>query len=100
MREGFHGELAQVGSTLITMAKAAREAMRQASIALLTADNTLAKQVTVRDAEIDVLSRVLEDRVYDLVARQQPVARLQMVMSAVQVAADLERMGALAAHVA
>jgi len=37
MRDDFHHELARVGSSLVTMAKAVREAMRQASTALLTA---------------------------------------------------------------
>lgn len=101
MRDDFHHELARVGSSLVTMAKAVREAMRQASTALLTADHTLAQQVTVRDAEIDVLGRVVDDRVFDLIARHQPVAEeLRMALTALQAAADLERMGDLAAHVA
>ena len=101
MRQDFHDELARVSSSLVTMAKAVREAMRQASTALLAADHTLAQQVTVRDAEIDVLYRVVDDRVFDLIARRQPVAdELRVALSALQAAADLERMGDLAAHVA
>ncbi|MFI5889615.1 phosphate signaling complex protein PhoU [Actinoplanes sp. NPDC051513] len=101
MRQDFHDELARVSSSLVTMAKAVREAMRQASAALLAADHTLAQQVTVRDAEIDVLYRVVDDRVFDLIARRQPVAdELRVALSALQAAADLERMGDLAAHVA
>jgi phosphate transport system protein len=101
MREDFQTELDRVGSTLVTMAKAVRETMRQASNALLTPDHTLARQVTVRDAEIDVLYRVAEDRAYDLVARQQPIADdLRKAVTSIQVAADLRRMGGLAVHVA
>ena len=101
MREDFQAELDRVNSTLVTMAKAVRETMRQASNALLTADHTVARQVTVRDAEIDVLYRVAEDRAYDLVARQQPIADdLRKVLASLQVAADLRRMGGLAVHVA
>ncbi|WP_433364069.1 phosphate signaling complex protein PhoU [Actinoplanes sp. CA-142083] len=101
MRGDFHDELARVSSSLVTMAKAVREAMRQASAALLAADHTLAQQVTVRDAEIDVLYRVVDDRVFDLIARHQPVAdELRVALTALQAAADLERMGDLAAHVA
>jgi phosphate transport system protein len=86
---------------LITMAKAVRVAMRQAGTALLAADHTMAQQVTVRDAEIDVLYRVVEDRVYDLFADRQPSAGdLRTAMTALQVAADLQRMGDLAVHVA
>src|SRR3954447_24842065 len=97
----FSDALARVSSSLVTMAKAVREAMRQASAALLTANPTLAQQVTVRDAEIDVLYRVVDDRVFDLIVRRQPVAgELRTALTALQAAADLERMGDLAAHVA
>ena len=101
MRAEFQDDLGRVGGVLVTMAKAVRETMRQASAALLTADHTLAQQVTERDAEIHVLHRVVEDRVYDLVAGHRPIdGDLRIVMTALQVAADLERMGDLAAHVA
>jgi phosphate transport system protein len=94
-------ELARIIGTLVTMARAAREAMRQAGAALLAADHTLATQVTVRDAEIDVLYRVVDDRVVDFVARRRPVGEdLRKALTTLQVAADLERMGDLAVHVA
>jgi phosphate transport system protein len=97
----FPPELARVNNTLVTMARAVREAMRQAGAALLAGDPTLAGQVTVRDAEIDVLYRVVDDRVFDIVARLQPVAGdVRMLLAMLQVAADLQRMGDLAAHVA
>jgi phosphate transport system protein len=99
MHDGFRGELAPVGSTLVTMARAAREAMRQAGAALLASDSTLAQLVTMRDAEIDVLSRVLEDRVYDLVSHQKP-DDVRQLMTALRLGAHLERMGDLAVHVA
>jgi phosphate transport system protein len=101
MREDFPDDFTRVRSSLVIMAKAVREAMRQASAALLAADQNLAHGVTVRDAEIDVLYRVVEDRVYDLVARRRPVGGdLRVVMTALQVASDLDRMGELAVHVA
>src|SRR5438045_3474075 len=97
----FQDALARVTSSLVTMAKAVREAMRQASAALLAANPTLAQQVTVRAAEIEVLYRVVDDRVFDLIVRRQPVAEeLHTALTALQAGADLERMGALAAHVA
>ncbi|MFG1604946.1 phosphate signaling complex protein PhoU [Actinoplanes sp. NPDC049265] len=101
MRADLHDEFAAVSSSLVTMAKAVREAMRQAGVALLTADPTLATQVTLRDAEIDVLHRVVDDRVYELVALRRPVdTDLRMALTAFQVAADLDRMGDLAVHIA
>jgi phosphate transport system protein len=100
MGEDFQDALARVTSSLVTMAKAVREAMRQASAALLAANPSIAQQVTVRAAEIEVLYRVVDDRVFDLILRQPVADELRTALTALQAAADLERMGALAAHVA
>ncbi|GAA2623754.1 phosphate signaling complex PhoU family protein [Paractinoplanes durhamensis] len=100
MREKFHDELTPITSCLITMAKAVREAMRQASAALLTADYTLAQQVAVSDAEVDVLGRVVGDRVFHLIGRHPGGDDLRSALTALQAAADLERMGDLAVLVA
>jgi phosphate transport system protein len=101
MREEFRADLAQVGRTLVVMAEAVRAAMSRANDALLKADPTDAEQVIDRDAEIDALSRIVEDKVYDVVARQAPVASdLRVVLTALHVGGDLERMGDLAEHVA
>jgi phosphate transport system protein len=101
MRDEYRADLAEVSRMLVTMADAVRTAMRQATGALLTADRAEAERVVARDAEIDALYRLVEDKVFDLLARQQPVASdLRVVFTALHVAADLERMGDLADHVA
>jgi phosphate transport system protein len=67
----------------------------------MTADQTAAEQVLAGDAEVDALYRQVEEKVYDLLARQAPVASdLRLVVTALHVAADVERMGDLADHVA
>jgi len=101
MRDEFRADLAEVSRTLVTMAEAVRVALRHASNALLTANRDEAEDVVDRDPEIDALYRIVEDKVYDLVARQAPVASdLRVVLTALHVGADLERMGDLADHVA
>jgi phosphate transport system protein len=101
MRDEFRADLAEVSRTLVTMAEGVRVAMRRATSALLTADRDEAEQVVDRDPEIDALYRIVEDKVYDVVARQAPVASdLRVVLTALHVGADLERMGDLADHVA
>jgi phosphate transport system protein len=101
MREEFRAELAEVSRTLVTMAEAVRSAMRQATASLLSVDTTDAEEVVAHDAEIDALYRIVEDNVYDVLARQAPVASdLRLVITALHVAGDLERMGDLADHVA
>ncbi|SCL14338.1 phosphate signaling complex protein PhoU [Micromonospora inyonensis] len=101
MRDEFRADLQSVGQLLVDMAEGIRAAMRQATRALLTADRRAAEVVIVRDAEIDGLYRDVEERVCELLARQAPVASdLRAVITALHVAADLERMGDLADHVA
>jgi phosphate transport system protein len=101
MRDEFRADLAEIGRTLVAMAEAVQRAMHRATDALLTADRTEAEQVVDSDAEIDALYRIVEDKVYDVVARQAPVASdLRVVLTALHAGADLERMGDLADHVA
>jgi phosphate transport system protein len=101
MREEYRAELADVTQTLVAMAEGVRTAMRRATAALVNADQTEAEEVLGADAETDARYRLVEDKVYDLLARQAPVASdLRLVVTALHIAADLERMGDLAAHVA
>jgi|SRR5690348_14903473 len=101
MREEYRAELAGVTQSLVTMAEGVRAAMRQATGALMAADQTEAEEVLAADADTDARYREVEDLVYDLLARQAPVASdLRLVVTALHIAADLERMGDLACHVA
>ena len=101
MREEYRAELADVTNLLVTMAEGVRAAMRRATGALMTADQTEAEEVVQADADTDAGYHQVEDLVYDLLARQAPVASdLRLVVTGLHIAADLERMGDLAAHVA
>ena len=101
MREEFRSDLAHVNQLLVDMAEGARTAMRSATVALLGADQTEAERTSMVDIEIDAYYRRVEKRVYDLMARQAPVASdLRAVITALRVASDLERMGGLALHIA
>jgi phosphate transport system protein len=101
MREEYRAELADVTQTLVAMAEGVRVAMRRATAALVTADQTEAEEVLRDDAETDARYHQVEDKVYDLLARQAPVASdLRLVVTALHIAADLERMGDLSCHVA
>jgi phosphate transport system protein len=101
MREEFRAELADVTRTLVAMAERVRTALAAATTALLAADQTGAEEVVHGDAEVDALCGQLEEKVYDLLARQAPVASdLRHVVTALHIGSDLERMGDLADHVA
>jgi len=101
MREEFQSDLNEVSRLLVTMAEAVREAMRKSTTALLTADLKAAQSVIDRDNEVDEIYSQVEAKVADTIARQAPVASdLRMVITALHISADLERMGDLAEHVA
>jgi phosphate transport system protein len=101
MRETFHGQLDLIGQTLVEMTSAVGVAMQDATAALLDADLTVAERVISADAEVDQLRDELERRAFDLLARQQPVARdLRTIITSLHAVSDLERMGDLALHVA
>ena len=101
MRGEYEAELEDVSRILVAMADAVREAMSEATASLLGADATLAEKVISADAVINEHHQRVEDRVYGLLARQAPVASdLRLVITGIAIAADLERMGDLAGHVA
>ncbi|XVU24946.1 phosphate signaling complex protein PhoU [Actinoplanes sp. CA-054009] len=101
MREEFQADLNEVTRLLVTMAEGVRTALRNATTALLTADLKAAESVIERDLEIDAIYSQVETKVADTIARQAPVASdLRMVITALHISADIERMGDLAEHVA
>ncbi|MFC0528305.1 phosphate signaling complex protein PhoU [Phytohabitans kaempferiae] len=101
MRDELRADLLEVGRLLVSMAEAVRTAMIHATGALLTADRAACEMVIARDAEVNELRRQVDEQVYATLARQAPVATdLRLVITGIQIAADLERMGDLAEHVA
>jgi phosphate transport system protein len=101
MRTSFHEDLDKISEQLVEMTRLAGSAISGATRALLDADLHLAESVIAADEQIDALRRELDDRSIDLLARQQPVATdLRMVVTAMRMSSDLERMGDLARHVA
>jgi len=101
MRVEFHAELAEVSGLMVDMANEVRAAMKRATTALLTADAGIAEGVITGDAAVDEMYKEAEGKIYALLARQAPVASdLRLLVTALHIAADLERMGDLAEHVA
>lgn len=101
MRASFQAELDRISDQLVAMTNHVELAMSRATTALLDADYTLASWVVDSDTEIDALKADVDDACFQLLARQQPVATdLRVIVTALAMAADLERMGDLSAHVA
>ncbi|WP_018158077.1 phosphate signaling complex protein PhoU [Demetria terragena] len=101
MRDAFHEDLDRISDELVHMTALVQQAMARATSALLHADLSLAESVIAGDDDIDEIRRSVDDRAVDLLALQQPVATdLRMVVTAMHMASDIERMGDLARHIA
>ena len=101
MRDSFHEDLEAITALQLKMAVLVKDAIEKATTSLLTSDLGLAEKVIEEDAQIDLIHHDLDERVIDLMARQQPVASdLRALVSAIRISADLERMGDLAHHLA
>ncbi|HTZ12825.1 MAG TPA: phosphate signaling complex protein PhoU [Mycobacterium sp.] len=102
MRTACHTELARLKEHLGEMCGLAGVAMEHATDALLEADLLLAEQVLSAHDKIAAMSAAAEENAFVLLAPlQAPVASdLRAIVSALQVVVDIDRMGALALHVA
>ena len=97
----FHEELSQVKVRLLTMSGEAEAALRLAVEALLERNSEKARQVIAGDRVIDAMEVEIEEVCIDLLALQQPMAKdLRMLVAAIKIANDLERVGDHAVNLA
>ena len=101
MRNAYFDQLDSIVDELVDMTQVVQVAVARATKALLTADAEIAERVISDDAAIDAARERVEERSFELLALQQPVASdLRMLVAALRMVADLERMGDLSVHVA
>ncbi|MFB7721259.1 MULTISPECIES: phosphate signaling complex protein PhoU [unclassified Nocardia] len=101
MRVIYNEQMAELADLLGGMAGLAGSAMERATNSLLNADLELAEQVITEYDRIAEMIQLAEEKAFALLALQAPVAGdLRQVVSAIQIVADVNRMGALALHVA
>jgi phosphate transport system protein len=101
MRDAYYDQLDAVIDELVTMTHEVGDAVGQATRALLEADAEIAEQVISHDEHIDSERDRIEELAFELLALQQPVAGdLRMLVAALRMVSDLERMGDLSVHVA
>jgi phosphate transport system protein len=101
MRTAYHEQLDALTAQLGEMCGLAGAAMERATQALLQADLVLAEQVITDHEQIATMSAKAEESAFVLLALQAPVAGdLRAIVSSIQIVADVDRMGALALHVA
>jgi phosphate transport system protein len=101
MRNAYFDQLDTIVEDLVAMTDDVQVAVARATRALLSADAEVAERVISDDVDIDAARERVEQKAFDLLALQQPVAKdLRMLVAALRMVADLERMGDLAVHIA
>src|SRR3954453_18964308 len=101
MREAFHEQLDSIFSELAEISQKVETSVRHATQALLNGDAEVAERVIAADAKIDTARERVEDTAFSLLSLQQPVAAARrVVLCALRMVSELERMGDLSVHVA
>jgi phosphate transport system protein len=94
IRERFEHELEQLNANILHMMDRVEEQMTLAVIAYDRLDPSLSDQITVLDREINRTRFEIEEKCLELIAMQQPAARdLRLIVAAMNMIVDLERMG-------
>ena len=101
MRRGYDEQLDLLNKELITMGALCEKAIAMSAEALLTGNLDIARNVPELSAQIDQKEREIENMCFELILRQQPVARdLRIVSSALKMVTDIARIGVQSADIA
>ena len=99
--KAFDVDLQDVTRMVAEMGGLAEQQIADATEALARRDVERAKRVIAADATVDGLQREIEDKAILTIARRQPMAvDLRVIVSALRIANDLERIGDLAQNIA
>jgi len=97
----YEEELTNLNKAISEMGGMVEQAITEAAVALLKLDHVQAQNVRAFDKRIDEIQQRINDTAVSIIARRQPMAAdLRMVVTAIQVANDLERTGDMAKQLA
>ncbi|MBX9701009.1 MAG: phosphate signaling complex protein PhoU, partial [Acetobacteraceae bacterium] len=97
----YEEDLRRLRDMIVRMGGLAERQVAESVEALIERDSDLASEVVQRDAAIDALEREIEGFVIRLLALRQPVgADLRLVVAALKISHDLERIGDYARNAA
>ena len=100
MRIQFDNELKNLNDKLIQMGNAIEKNISESFKALVNKDVELATRIANEDSLIDRMQREIENICFDLLIREQPVAKdLRAVTAALKMVTDMERIGDHAADI-
>ncbi len=99
--KAYDNDLATLKAMLSEMGGLAEEQLAHSIDALIRRDTKLADLVLHADEKIDALEVAIEEKAVLTIAKRQPMARdLRVIMVAIRIAADIERIGDLAKNIA
>ena len=100
IRRTFHHDLDDVRDEIVRLAGMVSEGIARATQALLDGDLQAAEELIVNDDVLDALSLDIEERCYQLLALQQPMATdLRSLITAIRMVAEIERSGDLVVNI-
>lgn len=99
--KAFDDKLEELSTLTARMGGLAESQLKAAIDAIVKRDSTLAEQTIAGDVKVDELGAEIETRAVRLLALRQPVADdLRLVIAAIKITPDLERIGDLAKNLA
>lgn len=94
LRERFHRQLNELRAEILAMGSQVEEQLHLALAALNSLDDDKIQAIYALDDEVNRRRFAIEDSCFNLIAMQHPTASdLRLVLSALSMAVDLERMG-------
>jgi phosphate transport system protein len=100
MQRHFDQDIEKLKEQILRMGAMAEDAIAQSIRALVERDSTVAERVITLDDEIDRLELEIDQFTLELIAKMQPAASdLRMVVTAMRVTPELERIADLAQDV-
>jgi len=100
LRKSFHAELDHVRNELLRLAASVTDAIPRATQVLLDQDLEGANYIIRSDDELDARSLEVEERLYQILALQSPMASdLRHVIAALRMNSEIERSGDLVVNI-
>ncbi len=97
----FEEEFQSLSDTLREMGALVAHSIQRSVLSLVEKNEDYAHQVIRDESRVDQMEIQIDEKVTSLIVREQPVARdMRLVVSAIKISTDLERMGDLAVHIA
>lgn len=101
MPRQFDQELEVLKQNLLRMAAMAENAVRKSVLSVTTRNSDLAREVIIDDINLNRLELEIEDKAFKLLALRQPLATdLRLIVAAMRIATELERIGDQAVNIA